>query len=58
MSGAFPVVDIGAFTRDGASAAEKAAVVDRIGAACETAQISPASCSTQPGRGKYCSNSE
>jgi len=27
MSGAFPVVDIGAFTREGVSAAERAAVV-------------------------------
>jgi hypothetical protein len=33
MNGAFPVVDIGAFTRKGASAAARAAVVDRIGEA-------------------------
>jgi isopenicillin N synthase-like dioxygenase len=36
MSGAFPVVDIAAFTREGASVAERAAVVERIGQACET----------------------
>jgi isopenicillin N synthase-like dioxygenase len=37
MSGdAFPVVDIAAFCRAGASPAERAAVVDRIAEACET----------------------
>ena len=33
---AFPVVDLTGFTRPGASAAERAAVVERIGEACET----------------------
>ena len=33
---AFPLVDIGDFFRPGASAAERAAVVERIGGACET----------------------
>ncbi|HML10406.1 MAG TPA: 2-oxoglutarate and iron-dependent oxygenase domain-containing protein [Stellaceae bacterium] len=36
MDGAFPVIDIAAFSRPGASAAERAAIARRIGDACET----------------------
>src|SRR6202035_5380230 len=36
MSSAFPVIDIAPFTRIEATAAERAAVVARIGEACET----------------------